>query len=141
MNRAYQKSAQVTVNTAPQAYVAAGTPLAILGALVTDTGCAIYANASGLRINAPGLYSISFDVTSTPTAAANQAIQIYRDSVPVADAITTDTTAAASIITQHVSLPAVCVSACPALHPVFSVQISGGAGTATLVRAAAVKLA
>ena len=72
--KCWQKSAQAAYNDAAQAYVAAGTQISILGNLVTDTGESITATSGGFRINNGGLFRISFDVTSTPTAAGAQVL-------------------------------------------------------------------
>lgn len=137
---AYQKSAQTAYNNAAQAYTASGTTIAILGNLATDTGVSIDTQTSDFQICNGGLFRISFDVTSTPSAAGAQIIQLYNGASPLPCAITTDTVAAAGIITQHVET-VLRLSTCCTIQPSISARISGVAGTINHVCASAVKLA
>lgn len=136
----YQKSAQTAYNNAEQAYAAAGTTVAILGNLATDTGVSIDTQTGGFQICSGGLFRISYDVTSTPAAAGAQVLQLYSDVTPLACAITTDTVAEDGIITQHVET-VIRLATCCAIHPSISARISGVAGTINHVCASAVKLA
>ena len=139
-NRNYQKSAQTAYNDAVQPYTAAGAQVNILGTQVTDTGCSIRTNAGGFTFRNSGLYRISYDVTSTPTAIGEQVLQLYRDQTPMPCAVSTVTTIAGDVVTQHVETTIV-VQTCCAVNPTVSARISGVAGTATHVCASAVKLA
>ena len=132
--KCWQKSAQAAYNDAAQAYVAAGTQISIMGNLVTDTGESITTTSGGFRINNGGLFRISFDVTSTPTAA------LYNGSSAMPCAVSTVTTTAAGIVTQHVET-VIRLATCCAIQPTISAHISGVAGTINHVGANAVKLA
>lgn len=138
--KCWQKSAQAAYNDAAQAYVAAGTQISILGDLVTDTGESITSTSGGFRINNGGLFRISFDVTSTPTAAGAQVLQLYNGSTAMPCAVSTVTTTAAGIVTQHVET-VIRLATCCAIQPTISAHISGVAGTINHVGANAVKLA
>ena len=94
----------------------------------------------GFRINAGGLFRVSYDVTSTPGAAGAQVLQLYNGSTPMPCAMTTDTVAAGGEITQHVET-VVRLATCCAIQPVISARLSGAAGTVSHVCASAVKLA
>lgn len=137
---AYQKSAQMAYNSAEQAYPADGATVAILGSLATDTGVSIDTNAGGFQVCSGGLYRISYDVTSTPSAAGAQILQLYNGASPLPCAITTDTVAADGIITQHVETT-LRLATCCAIQPSISARIRGVAGTINHVCASAVKLA
>lgn len=136
----HQKSAQVAYSTAAQPYVATGTPLAILGTQETDCGCSVKTQPGGMQICTSGLYAIEADVTSTPTAAGTQIVQLYRDGVAIPSAVSAITAVAASTVTQHVET-VLHVGVCCAGCPVFTARISGVAGTANFVKMAAVRLA
>lgn len=136
----HQKSAQVAYSNASQPYVATGTPLAILGAQETDCGCSVKTQPGGMQICTGGLYCLEADVTSTPTAAGTQVVQLYRDGVAIPSAVSTITAVAAAIVTQHVGT-VLRVGVCCAGCPVFTVRISGVAGTVSHVKMAAVRLA
>ena len=58
---AHYKSAQNAYNNTPQTFVAAGTPVNVLGILNTDTGCSLDTVAGGFVVNNSGLYRISYD--------------------------------------------------------------------------------
>lgn len=139
-NRKYQKSAQAAYNAAPQAYVVVGTQIDVLGTQTVDTGCAITAQTGGFRVNCGGLFRVSYDVTSTPSAAGTQSIQLYRDGVAIPGAISTDTVTADGVITQHVE-KVLLLSTCPAVTPTITAQIGGVAGTISNVNASMIKLA
>ena len=140
MNKCYQKSAQQAYNTTAQPYVATGTNLNILGTQCTDCGCSIDTGATGMTVESSGLYYISAAVTSDPTEAGPQVVQLFNNGVAVPCSVSTVTTTAGSTVTQHVEavLP---VSACCALKPTFSVRISGADGIVNFVRMTAFKLA
>lgn len=135
-----QKSAQAAYNNAGQAYVAAGTELLLLGTLITDTGISIDTQSGGFVVNNSGLYRFSFDVTSTPSEAGAQTVQLYNGTSAMPCAIATNTVAAAETITQHIET-IVRLNTCCAIQPVISARISGAAGTINHVCASAVKLA
>lgn len=128
-------------NNSPAIYIkAAGTQVTILGAKVTDTGCAIDANTGGYTVQASGVYRFSFDVTSTPSTAGDQILQLYKDGVALPAAIVTDETVADGVLTQHVESVMV-IRTCAAVTPTITARISGVAGTINHTRASAVKLA
>ncbi len=139
-NRNYQKSAQTAYSNAIQPYTADGTQINILGTQVTDTGCSIRTTTGGFAFRNSGLYRISFDVTSVPTAAGEQVLQLYRDQTPMPCAVSTITTIAGDSATQHVET-IVAVQTCCAVNPAITARISGVAGTVNHVCASAVKLA
>ena len=136
----HYKSAQTAYNNADQTFAAAGLQVAILGNLGTDTGCAITTQSGGFRVNARGLYRISYDVTYTATAAGTGIVQLYRDSVALPCAIAQDTVTAAGVNTAHVET-VISLNSCPSVNPVISAQISGVAGVVNHVCASMVKLA
>lgn len=140
MNKCYQKSAQQAYNTAAQPYVAAGTTLNVLGAQCTDCGCSINTSTLGMTIQNAGLYYLSAAVTSTPTAAGTQVVQLFNNGVAIPCAVSTVTTTAGSITTQEVET-VVPISACCSVKPVITARISGVAGTANFVRMSAFRLA
>ena len=121
----HQKSAQAAYNAALQTYTAEGTTINVLGTQITDTGCSITTQSGGFRINAGGLFRVSYDVTSTPGAAGAQVLQLYNGSTPMPCAVTT----------------VVRLATCCAIQPVISARLSGAAGTVSHVCASAVKLA
>lgn len=136
----HYKSAQTAYNNADQTFAAAGSQVAILGNLGTDTGCAITTQSGGFRVNARGMYRISYDVTYTATAAGTGIVQLYRDSVALPCAIAQDTVTAAGVKTAHVET-VISLTSCPSVNPVISAQISGVAGVVNHVCASMVKLA
>lgn len=139
-NKCWQKSAQTAYNDAEQAYVAAGTQVNVLGTLATDSGVSVKTQTGGFQIVSGGLFRVSYDVTSTPTAAGAQILQLYNGSNALPCAIATDTVAANGIITQHVET-VVNLATCCAITPVISARISGVAGVINHVCASVVKLA
>ena len=136
----YQKSAQQAFSTLAQAYTAEGTILTFDGVQCTNTGCSISTNSSSLTINNSGLYYISATVTSTPTEAAEQVIQLYKNGVALPCAISTDTTVSGSVITQSIETVLV-LNSCCASQPNITLRISGAAGTTNFVKITAFKLA
>lgn len=140
MHNAYQKSSQTAYNDSAQAYTADGTTVNILGNLITDTGVSITTNTGGFKINNGGLFRVSYDVTSTPSAAGTQIVQLYNGSTAMPCTTSTVTTTAEGIITQHVET-VVRIATCCAIQPTISARISGVAGTVSHVYASALKLA
>jgi hypothetical protein len=64
------------------------------------TGCTV-THAEGtptFSLNKPGYYFISFDASAAGTAAGDVVVQMYENGVPVADAITTMNSTAATDI-------------------------------------------
>lgn len=139
-NRCWQKSAQQAFAQGAQAYAAEGTNVMIRGALATDTGESIETDAGAFRFVHGGLFRVSVDLTTTPTAAGDQVLQLYLDGVPMEDAIATDTVAANGVVTQHVETVRRIVTCC-ALTPRVTARVSGVAGVINHVSANAVKLA
>lgn len=139
-NRLYQKSVQESYSDSEQAYVAAGSQINILGTKATDTGCSISANTGGYTIESSGIYRISYDVTSTPSAAGDQILQLYKDGVALPSAISTSATTEGGVLTQHVEA-VLAIRTCSAVTPSITARISGVAGTINHTRASAVKLA
>ena len=140
VNRVYQKSTQEAYNNAVQPYIAAGTQIAILGSRPDNTGCSIDTDASGFTVLNSGIYRFAYDVTSTPADAGEQVMQLYLDGIPLPQAITTDTTVADAILTQHVET-VMELRTCCAVNHAITAQISGVAGNINHVQASAVKLA
>lgn len=140
MRNAYQKSCQTAYNNSAQTYTADGTTVNILGNLITDTGISITTNSGGFKINNGGLFRISYDITSTPSAAGTQVVQLYNGTTAMPCAISSVTTAADGVVTQHVE-SVVRIATCCAIQPAISAQISGVAGTVSHVCASALKLA
>ena len=126
-NRNY-KSAVTAYNNTAQTYTADGTQLNILGQTVLDTGCSINAVNSGCTIEHSGLYRIECDVTSTPTTAVSQVLQLLRDTNVMPCAVTTDTTTADTTLTQHIETT-VLIPVCCNNQPTIGVKLSGTAGS------------
>ena len=93
----HYKSAQNTYNNAAQAFVAAGTPVNVLGVLNTDTGCALKTNTGGFEVECSGLYRISYDVTATATAAGVMTLQGYKDTTPLPCSVITPAAVAVAV--------------------------------------------
>lgn len=136
----YQKSAQTAYNNTEQSYTAEGTTVAVLGNLATDTGVSVSTQTGGFQICSGGLFRVAYDVTSTPSAAGAQILQLYSDAIALPCAIVTDTVTADGIITQHVET-VIRLTTCCAIQPSISARISGVAGTINHVCASVVKLA
>lgn len=139
-NKQYQKSVQTAYNNATQAFVATGTPIAVLGNLVTNNGCSIDTGTSGFTINKSGLYRISYDVTYTPAGAGVAVIQLYNNTVAYPCATAQQTVASGSVYTDHIET-IVNIPACCSVTPVITAQISGVAGAVNHVCASVTKLA
>lgn len=139
-NRNY-KSAQVAVNATAQNVVAAGTTVAVLGSMVTDTGCSIATDSTGFKISASGLYSIRYAITFTAGAAGTLTTQLFKDGVALPCALAQDTVADASTYTVIVEAPAIVVGTCCNICPNITAVVSGVAGTVNYVCASVVRLA
>ena len=59
LKNSHYKSAQNAYNNTPQAFIASGTPVNVLGILNTDTGCSLETVTGGFVVNNGGLYRIS----------------------------------------------------------------------------------
>lgn len=136
----HYKSAQSAYNNASQAFAATGTPLAVLGVLITDTGCSIDTVAGGFQINASGLYRVSYDVTFTPSAEGVAVLQGLKDTSTLPCFNAQETVAAGSVYMLHaetiIYIPVCCNGA-----PTISATLGGVAGTVSHVCASVVKLA
>lgn len=140
LKNAHYKSAQNAYNNAEQAFIAAGTPVNVLGILNTDTGCSIDTVTGGFVVSSSGLYRISYDVIFTAAGAGTAEIKLLKDTValPCADAQTTTT--ANGISTLHLETT-IYIPVCCNSTPNVSAIISGVAGTINHVCASMVKLA
>ncbi len=140
LKNAHYKSAQNAYNNTAQTFVAAGTPVNVLGILNTDTGCSIDTVTGGFVVATGGLYRISYDVVFTADAAGTAELKAFKDTVALPCADAQVTTVANNIYTLHVEttiyIPVCCNSA-----PTISAAISGIAGTINHVCASMVKLA
>lgn len=140
LKNAHYKSAQNAYNNTAQAFVAAGTPVNVLGILNTDTGCSIDTVTGGFVVSSSGLYRISYDVIFTAAGAGTAELKLLKDTtaLPCADAQVT--TVANNIYSLHaettVYIPVCCNGA-----PTISAAIGGIAGTINHVCASMVKLA
>lgn len=140
LKNSHYKSAQNAYNNTAQAFVAAGTPVNVLGILNTDTGCSLDAVTGGFVVSSGGLYRISYDVVFTAGEAGTAELKLLKDTVslPCADALVT--TVANSIYSLHVETT-VYIPVCCNGTPIISAAIGGVAGTVTHVCASMVKLA
>lgn len=140
LKNSHYKSAQNAYNNTAQAFVAAGTPVNVLGILNTDTGCSLDAVTGGFVVSSGGLYRISYDVVFTAGEAGTAELKLLKDTVslPCADAFVT--TVANSIYSLHVETT-VYIPVCCNGTPTISAAIGGVAGTVTHVCASVVKLA
>lgn len=136
----HYKSAQTAYNDAPQAFAAAGTPITILGTLVTDTGVAIETDPNVFRVNGSGLYRISYDIDLTAGAAGVVTIQLYNGQNPLPCAVAARTVATDLEYAVHVETTLV-LNTCAIVQPSIGARIGGVVGTVTHVCASAVKLA
>lgn len=139
-NNRYRKSSAVAINSASQAFVAAGTALQP-GSAVSVTGCSLSVANSGIQVNSDGLYQIEAAVTFTPSAAGVAIVQIYKDGVLLPCTTRQLTVAADSVYTISTCAPAICAASCAMVRPVFTTQISGVAGTVNYTCMSGVKLA
>lgn len=138
-NRNY-KSVVTAYNNTTQAYAATGTQLNILGQTVLDTGCSINAENGAFKIRNSGTYRFSFDVTSIPTAAGTQTLQMFNNTMLMPCAVVADTTTANGVKTQHIETT-VFIPVCCNNQPTITLNISGVAGTVTHICANATRLA
>lgn len=134
------KSAQNAYNNSAQTFVAAGTPINVLGVLTTDTGCSIDTTTGGFNVSHSGLYRISYDVTFTPSAAGVSVIQGFKDTVALPCMNTQTTVAAGSVYSLHMETT-IYIPVCCNMTSNISATISGAAGTINHVCASMVKLA
>lgn len=140
LKNAHYKSAQNAYNNAAQAFVAAGTPVNVLGILNTDTGCSIDTVTGGFVVSSSGLYRISYDVVFTAGGAGTAELKLLKDTaaLPCADAQVT--TVANNIYSLHIETT-VYIPVCCNGTPTISAAIGGIAGTINHVCASMVKLA
>lgn len=138
-NRNY-KSVVTAYNNTTQAYTANGTQINVLGQTAVDAGCSVNAVNGGFNILHSGTYRISYDVTSTPTTAGAQTLQMYNNTLAMPCAVTTNTTVANAAITQHVETT-VYIPVCCNNQPTITVNIAGVAGNVTHVCANVTRLA
>lgn len=139
-NNRYRKSSAIAINSAAQAFTAAGTTIQP-GSAVSVTGCSLSVASSGIQVNSDGLYQISAAVTFTPSAAGVVLVQIYKDGVLLPCTLRQMTVAASTVYTINTSAPAITANSCAMVRPVFTVQISGVAGTVNYICLSGVKLA
>lgn len=132
-------SAQTAYNNAEQAFVAAGTPITILGTRVTDTGVAIDTDPTVFDIDRSGLYRISYDIDLTAAGAGVVSLQLYDGETPLPCSVAARTVATDLEYAIHVETT-LYLSTCCAVHHAIGARVSGVAGTITHVCASAVKL-
>lgn len=140
LKNSHYKSAQNAYNNTTQAFVAAGTPVNVLGILNTDTGCSIDTVTGGFVVSSSGLYRISYDVVFTAGGAGTADLRLLKDTAALPCAVAQVTTAANNIYTLHVETT-VYIPVCCNGTPTISATISGIDGTITHVCASMVKLA
>ena len=140
LKNSHYKSAQNAYNNTTQAFVAAGTPINVLGILNTDTGCSIDTVAGGFVVSSSGLYRISYDVVFTADEAGTAALRLLKDTAALPCAVAQVTTVANNIYTLHAETT-VYIPVCCNGTPTISAAISGIDGTITHVCASTVKLA
>ena len=140
LKNTHYKSAQNAYNNAAQAFVAAGTPISVLGILNTDTGCSLDTYTGGFEVEASGLYRISYDVTATATAAGVMTLQGYKDTTPLPCMSAQETVAANDVVTLHTETT-VYIPVCCNGTPTINAVIGGVAGAVNHVCASIVKLA
>nr|DAQ58346.1 MAG TPA: BclA protein [Caudoviricetes sp.] len=137
---AHYKSAQNAYNNTPQTFVAAGTPVNVLGILNTDTGCSLDTVAGGFVVNNSGLYRISYDVVFTAGGAGVAELKALKDTVSLPCADAQVTTVSGNTYTLHVETT-VYIAACCNGTPTISAALGGVEGTINHVCASMVKLA
>lgn len=140
LKNSHYKSAQNAYNNTSQAFVAAGTPVNVLGILNTDTGCSLDTVAGGFVVSSSGLYRISYDVVFTADGAGTAELKLLNDTVSLPCADAQVTTVADSIYSLHVETT-VYIPVCCNGTPTINATIGGVAGTVTHVCASMVKLA
>ena len=129
-----------TVQDIRSARTAALTPIAILGNLVTDTGCSIDTQNGGFLIKSAGLYRISFDVTYTAGGAGTESLGLYKDGVALPCATSQQAVDEGSVYQVHVET-IIYIPACCGATSNIAAQMSGVAATVNHVCASALKLA
>ena len=140
LKNSHYKSAQNAYNDTSQAFAATGAPINVLGVLNTDTGCSVDTVTGGFRINASGLYRVSYDVTFTPSAAGVAVLQGLKDTATLPCLNAQATVAAGSVYTLHAETT-IYVPVCCNGAPTISATLGGVAGTVSHVCASAGKLA
>lgn len=135
------KSAQVALNTTAQPVAATGSSVAVLGSLLTDTGCSIDTSTTGFRISASGLYRIRYVVTFAATAAGTLTAQLLKDGVALPCTLVQNTVADGDVYTITIEAPALVVGTCCNICPNISAVVGGVTGTVNSVCASAVRLA
>ena len=140
LKNAHYKSAQNAFNNTAQTFVAADTPVNVLGILNTDTGCSIDTVAGGFVVASSGLYRISYDVVFTADGAGTAELKALKDTVALPCADAQVTTVANNIYTLHVETT-IYIPVCCNGTPTISAAIGGVAGTINHVCASMVKLA
>lgn len=140
LKNSHYKSAQNAYNNATQAFTAAGTNVAVLGVLNTDTGCSIDTVTGGFQINASGLYRVAYDVTFTPSAAGVAVLQGLKDTATLPCLNAQETVAADAVYTIHAETT-IYIPVCCNGTPTISATLGGVAGTISHVCASVVKLA
>lgn len=140
LKNSHYKSAQNAYNDASQAFIAAGTPVNVLGILNTDTGCSLDTVTGGFVVSSSGLYRISYDVVFTAGGAGTAELKLLKDTVSLPCADAQVTTVANNIYSLHVETT-VYIPVCCNGTPTISAAIGGVAGTVTHVCASMVKLA
>lgn len=137
----YAKSCVRIYNNAEQTFVSdPATIIALQGDVVVDSGCSLKLGASNVQILKSGLYHISADVTYTPTAAGEAAVQLYRDGIALPCAISTETVVVGNTYTTHIETDLM-MSVCCVNQPSITVRIGGVAGTVNHICAGVLKLA
>lgn len=140
LKNCHYKSAQTAVNDTTQTLTAALTPIAVLGNLVTDTGCSIDTQNGGFLIKSAGLYRFSFDVTYTAGGAGTESLGLYNNGVALPCATSQQTVAEGSVYQTHVET-VIYIPACCSATSNIAAQMSGVAATVNHVCASALKLA
>lgn len=133
------RSAQTAYNDAEQAFVATGTPITILGVKATDTGVAIDTEPTVFRINASGIYRISYDVDLTAAGAGDVSLQLYDGMTALPCAIAARTVADGLDYAMHVETTLHLATCCTVGHSIGA-RVGGVAGTVTHVCASCIKL-
>ena len=140
LKNSHYKSAQNAYNNTPQAFIASGTPVNVLGILNTDTGCSLETVTGGFVVNNGGLYRISYDVIFTASGAGVAELKALKDTVALPCADAQITTVADNVYTLHIETT-VYIPVCCNGTPTISATIGGVAGTINHVCASMVKLA
>lgn len=132
----YQKSCVETYNNTPTVInptVTGGVP-AVFGNVATRTGCSIQNNTNGVTVEKGGLYEFNFDASYLNGATAGTiTAQLYKDGVPVASALASDSLAANTQGNLSFSTR-LRVATCCAIQPVFTVVFTGTAATAVTIQ-------